>query len=83
MSERYTLMESNAKYWEEEYHRQHAARRGLERENERLRRIEEAANDPFLVLLERTQNADPHVNAEMRRAADRLREALADAGGEA
>jgi hypothetical protein len=47
-------------------------------ERDRLRAVVEAARDPFLVLLESHPDADEHVNAEMARAAQRLRAALAD-----
>jgi hypothetical protein len=46
-------------------------------EAERLFAVAEAAEDPFLALLESHPNVDGHVNAEMKRAADRLRAALA------
>jgi hypothetical protein len=49
----------------------------LEAERDRLRAVVEAARDPFLVLLESHPDADGHVNAEMARAAQRLRAALA------
>jgi hypothetical protein len=46
-------------------------------ERDRLRAVAEAARDPFLVLLESHPDADGHVNAEMARAAQGLRAALA------
>ena len=53
-----------------------AATRELEAENERLREIEQAARDSFLVILEAHPEANAVTNAEMRRAADRFRSAL-------
>lgn len=50
----------------------------VEADRDRLREIEEAARDPFLVILEQRGGEPPWspVNREMRRAADRLRAAL-------
>jgi hypothetical protein len=50
---------------------------GAEAERDRLLAVAEAARDPFLVLLESHPDADGHANAEMARAAKRLRAALA------
>lgn len=49
-------------------------------EPSRLHLLEElarAASDPFLVILESHPNAEPVANAEMRRAAESFRAALA------